>query len=261
LSGSGAPGPGKGSDGDFYLDTSTYEIYGPKLAGVWSSGTSLIGPKGAQGLKGDTGAAGAQGVQGLKGDTGAQGIQGVKGEAGAQGIQGLKGETGAKGEKGEKGEKGAQGEKGEKGAQGEKGEKGAPGLGTPVTATNSASAQRNIASYGVPTADTGTNPSVTLTTGTTAMVIITGQLEPISGATAYMSFAVSGATTEAATDARALIREHGTSSSTGAVQASTTTIVSDLKAGSNTFTLQYKNSGTSKEVTFTNRTITVIPLG
>jgi hypothetical protein len=54
----------------------------------------IIGAAGAQGLKGDTGAAGAAGAagaQGLKGDTGAAGA------AGADGAQGLKGDTGAAG--------------------------------------------------------------------------------------------------------------------------------------------------------------------
>lgn len=42
LSGSGAPGAGLGSDGDFYIDTDAYAIYGPKAAGSWGSGTSLV---------------------------------------------------------------------------------------------------------------------------------------------------------------------------------------------------------------------------
>ncbi|MEG0934466.1 MAG: hypothetical protein RSJ41_02635 [Clostridia bacterium] len=63
-------------------------------------------PKGAQGVKGDTG---AQGVQGIKGDTGAQGVQGIKGDTGAQGIQGVKGDTGAQGIQGAKGDTGTPG--------------------------------------------------------------------------------------------------------------------------------------------------------
>jgi hypothetical protein len=86
---------------------------------------------------------------------------------------------------------------------------------------------------------------------------VTGFVDP-EGGTAYMSFNVSGATTQAASDERAVIREHGSSTDTGGVQASTTTVITNLTAGSNTFTLQYKSSsGTS---TFSNRTITVIPL-
>lgn len=47
LNGSGAPGAGLGVNGDFYLDTAANAIYGPKTGGAWGSGTSLIGPAGA----------------------------------------------------------------------------------------------------------------------------------------------------------------------------------------------------------------------
>jgi hypothetical protein len=46
LNGTGAPSPATGSDGDFYIDTTGFDIYGPKAAGVWGGGTSLIGPSG-----------------------------------------------------------------------------------------------------------------------------------------------------------------------------------------------------------------------
>jgi hypothetical protein len=36
----------EGDDGDFYINTITNEIFGPKEAGTWGSGTSLIGPQG-----------------------------------------------------------------------------------------------------------------------------------------------------------------------------------------------------------------------
>lgn len=41
--GSGAPGPGDGNDGDFYLRTSNWTIYGPKASGAWPAGQSLTG--------------------------------------------------------------------------------------------------------------------------------------------------------------------------------------------------------------------------
>jgi hypothetical protein len=44
LSGSGVPSAGLGSDGDFYIDTATFNIYGPKTSGAWGSAVSLIGP-------------------------------------------------------------------------------------------------------------------------------------------------------------------------------------------------------------------------
>lgn len=36
----------EGVDGDFYIRTTTHMIYGPKSAGVWPAGTSLVGPAG-----------------------------------------------------------------------------------------------------------------------------------------------------------------------------------------------------------------------
>ena len=46
LNGAGAPSDALGSDGDFYIDTAAFDIYGPKAAGVWGGGASLIGPSG-----------------------------------------------------------------------------------------------------------------------------------------------------------------------------------------------------------------------
>jgi hypothetical protein len=47
LSGSGAPSNALGADGDFYIDTVAFNIYGPKASGAWAGGTSLVGPAGA----------------------------------------------------------------------------------------------------------------------------------------------------------------------------------------------------------------------
>jgi len=38
-----------GTDGDFYINTTSNEIFGPRTAGAWGSGTSLVGPAGAGG--------------------------------------------------------------------------------------------------------------------------------------------------------------------------------------------------------------------
>lgn len=72
LSGSGAPSNGTGSNGDFYINSTNYDIYGPKTAGAWGSATSLIGPTGATGSAGATGAAGTTGATGAT-DSGASG--------------------------------------------------------------------------------------------------------------------------------------------------------------------------------------------
>lgn len=47
--GSGAPSSGVGANGEFYIRTDNTSIYGPKTAGSWGSGTSLIGPAGTNG--------------------------------------------------------------------------------------------------------------------------------------------------------------------------------------------------------------------
>jgi hypothetical protein len=61
LYGAGAPVAGIGIDGDFYIDTTAHYIYGPKAAGAWPAGISLIGPQGPQGIPGTPGTAGARG--------------------------------------------------------------------------------------------------------------------------------------------------------------------------------------------------------
>ncbi|MGW0468330.1 SGNH/GDSL hydrolase family protein [Streptomyces sp. NPDC003027] len=43
LSGTSDPAAGTGDNGDFYINTSTWFIFGPKAAGAWGSGTALAG--------------------------------------------------------------------------------------------------------------------------------------------------------------------------------------------------------------------------
>ena len=54
LNGSGAPTSGIGSSGDFYIDTYSYYLYGPKTGDSvnWPIGYSLQGPSGAPGTTG-----------------------------------------------------------------------------------------------------------------------------------------------------------------------------------------------------------------
>lgn len=52
LNGSGAPASGLGRNGEFYIDTTAWDIYGPKSSGSWGAGTSLIGPPGQDGSGG-----------------------------------------------------------------------------------------------------------------------------------------------------------------------------------------------------------------
>ena len=101
-------------------------------------------------------------------------------------------------------------------------------------------------------------PAVTLTTGTKALVIVSGQMANQSQSYgAFMSYAVSGATTVAATDANCC-RLNNTNDANARQRASAASIVT-LNAGSNVFTAKYRTefSGTSN---FLNREIIVINL-
>jgi hypothetical protein len=55
LNGTIAPTGVVGTNGDFYLNTTNSMLYGPKAAGVWPVGVSLIGNTGAQGIQGTAG--------------------------------------------------------------------------------------------------------------------------------------------------------------------------------------------------------------
>lgn len=86
LNGTVAPADFMGNTGDFYLDTTNNNLYGPKKyydSWIDSPLISLIGTKGD---KGDTGLTGPQGP---KGDPGITGPQGTKGDTGLQGPAGV----------------------------------------------------------------------------------------------------------------------------------------------------------------------------
>jgi hypothetical protein len=130
LSGAGVPAKSLGIDGDFYIDTKSMNMYGPKKNNSWPLPVSLRGPQGPAGIAGadgknanassvSAGTAGAAGPQGPagpagpKGETGATGPQGPAGPAGSNtgtaGPAGPKGDTGATGAQGPKGDTGAAG--------------------------------------------------------------------------------------------------------------------------------------------------------
>ena len=64
LNGTSNPATGQGVIGDFYINTATSTLFGPKASGGWPTGVSLVGP---------TGVTGIQGIQGIQGATGAAG--------------------------------------------------------------------------------------------------------------------------------------------------------------------------------------------
>ncbi len=147
--GTSNPVSSTGVDGDFYINTTTNTLFGPKANGAWPSGVSLVGPTGATGAQGIQGATGATGVAGADGKTVRNGtsnpvsgtgvdgdfyintaantlfgpkangawpsgvsLVGPTGATGPQGIQGATGATGATGPQGPMGDTGATGPQG-----------------------------------------------------------------------------------------------------------------------------------------------------
>lgn len=140
LNGKGAPKSSLGINGDFYIDTRSLLIYGPKRKGKWPAPQSIQGPTGPSGNDGKNGAdgkassnsnvnnvAGPQGPQGLPGPQGEKGEKGDPGLPGAIGPAGAPGAPGANGANGSSGAPGPQGPQGATGPSGAKGETGTVG--------------------------------------------------------------------------------------------------------------------------------------
>ena len=133
LSGAGVPAKSLGIDGDFYIDTKSMNMYGPKKNNSWPLPVSLRGPQGPAGIAGSDGknastssvSAGAAGAAGPQGPAGPAGPAGPKGETGATGPQGPAGPAGSN--TGTAGPAGPKGDTGATGAQGPKGDTGAAG--------------------------------------------------------------------------------------------------------------------------------------
>ena len=109
---------------------------------------------------------------------------------------------------------------------------------------------------------TTSGPAVTVTTGTKALVIVSSRIySQTSSSTAYMSFAVSGATTTAASDDVALRVAQSSQTANQAFRMSAASVAT-LTAGSNTFTAKYKwdGSGEVQQAHFQQREIFVINL-
>lgn len=84
----------------------------------------------------------------------------------------------------------------------------------------------------------GTNPSVTLVTGTTARISIRGDIYLNTTGGVFLSVSVSGATTRAASDAYGTYQVGHTVNQEHAF--GTTFVFSNLTAGTNTFSLAYR---------------------
>jgi hypothetical protein len=132
-----------------------------------------------------------------------------------------------------------------------------PAGSSPTSATDYVSAYEGTSS-GSFTNLTTTGPTVTMTTGTKVLISVACEMNiDASNRSGFMSFDISGATTQTAIE-RYCISAYVP----GQIywQAGATYLVTGLTAGSNTFTAKYKTNGAGI-VYFTDRTITVIDMG
>jgi len=182
LNGKGVPLSTLGINGDFYIDTRSLLIYGPKKSNKCPLPQSLQGPVGASGSDGKNGSegkaisnastvagpTGSQGDKGEKGDKGEAGLAGGNGSPGAAGLTGATGATGpsggggggspgATGATGATGTQGSTGITGVKGETGTAGSSGTNGLAGAIGATGPSNAYVNsIPSWNLSTSSAGT---------------------------------------------------------------------------------------------------------
>jgi hypothetical protein len=122
---------------------------------------------------------------------------------------------------------------------------------TPQGATVATAQTTSSTSY----ADLATvGPAVTLVTGTSAIITVCTQTTADAAASSRIGYAVSGASTIAATDTTAAVLVVSAAGVPN-LTISTTQIITGLTAGTNVFTAKYKVSAST--ATFTNRSITV----
>lgn len=202
-------------------------------------------------VPGPTGPQGPQGIQGI------QGLVGPQGPIGLTGPQGPQGETGLQGPTGLTGPQGPQGEIGPQGPQGPQGVAGTNGTLLSNIGSNTVAAGQGVGFTSYGDIATSFGPQVTITTGTSALVIITSELTgSVANAQAFASVAVSGATTIAASDAWALRATSGVTGVSFFFRNSAIHHFTSLTPGSNIFTMKYRNSGGS--VSVANRSLVVI---
>ncbi len=156
LNGKGAPLSSVGINGDFYIDTRSLLIYGPKKSKKWPLPQNLQGPIGAAGADGKNGGDGKSisNASTVAGPVGSQGEKGDKGEKGETGSGGASGSPGSAGSAGAKGDTGLTGATGASGGGG--GTPGATGAQGPIGSTGSAGSAGAIGAKG----ETGTVGSV-----------------------------------------------------------------------------------------------------
>ena len=125
---------------------------------------------------------------------------------------------------------------------------------TPVGATSTTTGTTVSTSYATTLTGDATAVSVTLSTGTTALVSIASMVQPsVSGSLAFFGFSVSGASTVAAAGPRDTQIQN---TALYYSMAAKTVIMSGLTAGTNTFTLAYRVQ-TGNTATYDSRTLAV----
>jgi hypothetical protein len=131
-----------------------------------------------------------------------------------------------------------------------------------VTAVGGAEVLTNQTTTSASYTDLATaGPAVTITTGTSVIVLITADLGDPANTAGFIraSFAVSGATTRAASDNEALVASGAAISTSDPFGTySRAVVITGLTAGSNVFTMKYKvSAGTAS---FQNRNIVIVAL-
>ena len=163
LNGKGAPSKSIGIDGDFYIDTRSLLISGPKTNGKWPAARSMQGANGTNGVNGANGSDGKNGndaknistastVAGPVGPKGEPGANGSRGSDGSNGANGSVGATGATGPAGS----GATGAAGASGTNGTNGSNGANGTDGVTGATGATGARGETGTAGLPEIRVGT---------------------------------------------------------------------------------------------------------
>jgi hypothetical protein len=165
LNGKGSPTSSVGINGDFYIDTRSLLLFGPKANGKWPAPQNLQGPTGAAGASGSDGKNGADGktvtnASTTSGATGPAGPQGEKGATGATGPAGPAGPTGPQGATGPSGSgSGTPGPQGATGATGPQGATGPAGATGSTGATGATGPQGDAGPTGATGATGATGPA------------------------------------------------------------------------------------------------------
>jgi hypothetical protein len=126
---------------------------------------------------------------------------------------------------------------------------------TPQSATINGVGARSSTAYG--DTNSGVGPSISVQTGSKALVTISGIAQSSYNNFMYISFGVTGATTITAIDDYGTWTRELTAGGGFGSGISRTFIITGLTAGVNTFTMKYRGS-TANPIDYYNRSITVV---